>query len=175
MISVHPRIRGERTHTRNDSGSSLGSSPHTRGTHGKRLRAIVAKRFIPAYAGNARDRQARHHRRAVHPRIRGERYTLHGVTQPGTGSSPHTRGTRRSDGMQFAVGRFIPAYAGNAPMARGTSCSVTVHPRIRGERGIVSANSCRAVGSSPHTRGTQAGEAASREGGRFIPAYAGNA
>ena len=51
---VHPRIRGERPNTRFSRHGICGSSPHTRGTlpqHRGRNRRI---RFIPAYAGNAR-------------------------------------------------------------------------------------------------------------------------
>ena len=91
------------------------------------------------------------------------------------GSSPHTRGTLIVCPRWCAAQRFIPAYAGNARVSAASASPATVHPRIRGERTAIGSCTTRRRGSSPHTRGTQAGEAATREGGRFIPAYAGNA
>ena len=71
--------------------------------------------------------------RPDHPRIRGEHVGL--AVKPGDceGSSPHTRGARRSLSIRGVEARIIPAYAGSTVM---TSANVTIqgdHPRIRGE------------------------------------------
>ena len=132
-------------------------------------------RFIPAYAGNAAAR-GRHTRcTSVHPRIRGERARAPVAYMAKYGSSPHTRGTRRPESPLTPGLRFIPAYAGNAPGPRTTSADGSVHPRIRGERGVSPTPHLRNHGSSPHTRGTRPLRVIVACVHRFIPAYAGNA
>ena len=93
-ITVHPRIRGERQTSMKMKSFNRGSSPHTRGTPGPLEFTRPAARFIPAYAGNAYQRDLKLVPTMVHPRIRGER--LVGIQFPGEtlGSSPHTRGTQ---------------------------------------------------------------------------------
>ena len=91
------------------------------------------------------------------------------------GSSPHTRGTRADRVLEPGLGRFIPAYAGNACPATAWAGLPTVHPRIRGER-VTHLPRCRNHhGSSPHTRGTRQASVGMGARPRFIPAYAGNA
>ena len=73
MRPVHPRIRGERGAQPNTPVRRVGSSPHTRGTHGLPITGRWRWRFIPAYAGNAPYTSATGTIWTVHPRIRGER------------------------------------------------------------------------------------------------------
>ena len=110
----------------------------------------------------------------VHPRLRGEHPPQ--CRRPGraSGSSPLTRGTQLfpvvcSDG------------AGSSPLTRGTPrriaalrCSLTVHPRLRGEHGQLARFLVCSVGSSPLTRGTRFADNTAGTPWRFIPAYAGN-
>ncbi len=112
--SVHPRVRGEHPNVLVRT-SAIGSSPRTRGTPlliswgllchplipafaGERLITVWGnsffKRFIPAYAGNARRENQRKLTRAVHPRVRGERIFNLGFWWLCNGSSPRTRGTQ---------------------------------------------------------------------------------
>ena len=132
-------------------------------------------RFIPAYAGNAREAVLSAVQDAVHPRIRGERAVrLHLHVMAG-GSSPHTRGTLLAARNGVPELRFIPAYAGNAPPPPQTPPARAVHPRIRGERLKQENKLMLEVGSSPHTRGTHEVDGIDSSVTRFIPAYAGNA
>ena len=55
-ISVHPRMRGERHQRVSVFVLDTGSSPHARGTHWCDEQSPATGRFIPACAGNARDR-----------------------------------------------------------------------------------------------------------------------
>ena len=132
-----------------------GSSPHTRGTLRYRSCCSTTGRFIPAYAGNARNPQFAPVQRPVHPRIRGERAV---VGRLGGGLS-----------------RLIPAYAGNAAPTALRVSGASVHPRIRGERVVYQNKLWDINGSSPHTRGTLYHTVLRYAGTRFIPAYAGNA
>ena len=112
--AVHPRIRGERNDPENSLKIKDGSSPHTRGTLGGFFSRFCARRFIPAYAGNAVLDPRHAARPPVHPRIRGERARQGAYCRLVHGSSPHTRGTQAQEQGQGRHGRFIPAYAGNA-------------------------------------------------------------
>ena len=153
--TVHPRIRGEHQKMGSAKRAGYGSSPHTRGTPSHwRLRAALM-RFIPAYAGNTCPRPAHHVPPPVHPRIRGEHtHSLRRRIVAG-GSSPHTRGTPRSQRTPKHPSRFIPAYAGNTPGRTGPNVRETVHPRIRGEHQGAAVDGAGRDGSSPHTRGTR--------------------
>ena len=154
VVRVHPRIRGERPPDPSSLMNVAGSSPHTRGTLTAKKNPQSVRRFIPAYAGNARSSIDRRAQRSVHPRIRGERDFI-GCPQRGVvGSSPHTRGTHLQAEKDAAKARFIPAYAGNAGRRRRQMPGPTVHPRIRGERDITRPCAHTKPGSSPHTRGT---------------------
>ena len=112
---------------------------------------------------------------SVHPRIRGERVKASSMNSKPAGSSPHTRGTHDIEAHWRFHYRFIPAYAGNAATLRASCASVSVHPRIRGERLRRSIDTHGRQGSSPHTRGTPNGRNTPKNQPRFIPAYAGNA
>ena len=136
-VTVHPRIRGERLILGTNLENYYGSSPHTRGTLGFGQPHARRQRFIPAYAGNADDYCRDGHGPTVHPRIRGERRIEYARAPVAYGSSPHTRGTRRPCSQSAASERFIPAYAGNASTRKRLMASATVHPRIRGERVLV--------------------------------------
>ena len=172
---VHPRIRGERATAHSAAIFNAGSSPHTRGTPQVPGHRPARHRFIPAYAGNAGRRYGQAPCRPVHPRIRGERSGYVEARRSSSGSSPHTRGTLAHAARPVHQARFIPAYAGNARPDRMAMLTMTVHPRIRGERSSVGAATFSIGGSSPHTRGTQRPRPDRGRRERFIPAYAGNA
>ena len=90
------------------------------------------------------------------------------------GSSPHTRGALQPFDLAEDVVGIIPAYAGSTSTNSWRGRSSTDHPRIRGEHPESDAGALPVGGSSPHTRGAQPHEAASREMKRIIPAYAGS-
>ena len=90
------------------------------------------------------------------------------------GSSPPTRGTRVADCAAPRDARFIPAYAGNTVFWRVMTPPNPVHPRLRGEHGLLDRTSSTLSGSSPPTRGTRRVVACPVRWRRFIPAYAGN-
>ena len=72
--AVHPRVCGERADGVGRFAVVSGSSPRVRGTHIRRQRERAVDRFIPACAGNATRSAFQQSRRAVHPRVCGERY-----------------------------------------------------------------------------------------------------
>ena len=153
--AVHPRMRGERQHQHRGGAPDHGSSPHARGTLLTLFRQGVGRRFIPACAGNASRPRPYRRRRAVHPRMRGERNHSTVCTTSCGGSSPHARGTLW----------IIACSAAIRP----------VHPRMRGERRLAQRERQHRAGSSPHARGTRHLPAVAAHRPRFIPACAGNA
>ena len=152
-----------------------GSSPRLRGTRRGVLADERSPRFIPAFAGNARDRIVPGRGVSVHPRVCGERRARAPVTPSMFGSSPRLRGTRDLVNAQGKHVRFIPAFAGNALRKRSPRPAGTVHPRVCGERFQASTASATVAGSSPRLRGTHLPPWAWALGCRFIPAFAGNA
>ena len=153
--SVHPRMRGERIRAGMGACRYSGSSPHARGTLFCRQTDSGSFRFIPACAGNAGGWLCRCPDPAVHPRMRGERGRHDVRAQTLTGSSPHARGTHLKMGIPANNSRFIPACAGNASAILRNSDGEAVHPRMRGEREMVSCLAAKIFGSSPHARGTR--------------------
>ena len=151
---VHPRMRGERRPQQGEIGGFPGSSPHARGTLSEQTAYGLNPRFIPACAGNAHRWATLLREAAVHPRMRGERFEHPLLGGFNLGSSPHARGTPERRWPTCRLHRFIPACAGNAGEPGIWTRSMTVHPRMRGERRRLRLAGRLAYGSSPHARGT---------------------
>ena len=73
-----------------------GSSPLARGTQDLDRLGYVADRFIPAYAGNSVEQWGTNEKFEVHPRLRGELPVSPQTRRGVCGSSPLTRGTRKT-------------------------------------------------------------------------------
>ena len=78
VTPVHPRLRGELSIWNKLNIAGSGSSPLTRGTQARYLKARRDRRFIPAYAGNSAEIISRNSNVPVHPRLRGELKELFG-------------------------------------------------------------------------------------------------
>ena len=152
-----------------------GSSPRLRGTLQNHTADSIKSRFIPAFAGNAPHRFLLHRRRAVHPRVCGERLLSSRKQYGPNGSSPRLRGTHNQSQAGRWDRRFIPAFAGNAQARQPSSLSSAVHPRVCGERIAADQEQQDGAGSSPRLRGTRVEDVARYCTHRFIPAFAGNA
>jgi len=84
------------------------------------------------------------------------------------------RRTRHGGHPLAALGRFIPAHAGNTSRRPTGTRNATVHPRACGEHPARRRAAFQAVGSSPRMRGTLTDEIGTVSVDRFIPAHAGN-
>ena len=112
-----------------------GSSPHTRGTPGINTCSLRVYRDHPRIRGEHASSSAwLPSSLGIIPAYAGNTTTARLGSLTWAGSSPHTRGTQRSEHAHAGRDGIIPAYAGNT-----TSANVTANYN---------------QGSSPHTRGT---------------------
>ena len=149
------RVCGERAVAVDELCNSFGSSPRVRGTRAQHLQVVDDDRFIPACAGNACSGIGGSSESPVHPRVCGERGRDRVALGVFDGSSPRVRGTRGRTPCKGRHCRFIPACAGNASNITSAGLSMTVHPRVCGERqGRRDVLDTRS-GSSPRVRGTR--------------------
>ena len=105
---------GERGRVTAGCAAAIGSSPRGRGTLIVEPVANRCNRFIPAWAGNAAGSPVIVATSTVHPRVGGERLIAKNPLSRMVGSSPRGRGTLTSGHVAQLLGRFIPAWAGNA-------------------------------------------------------------
>ena len=181
LVAQHPSTRiipayaGNARALNTEPATYSGSSPRMRGTRlaGRELEPFW--RIIPAYAGNAAPHCAYSRMHADHPRVCGERHRWSVCPASAVGSSPRMRGTldRRPTGITHP--RIIPAYAGNAAKRTPARTANTDHPRVCGERGVLTCCTSSVSGSSPRMRGTRGKKLDLGRVDRIIPAYAGNA
>ena len=94
--TAHPRSRGENPVGGGATGNSSGSSPLTRGKPSRCVLHRLCRGLIPAHAGKTLDERPSFGETAAHPRSRGENNMHTWSRQPRSGSSPLTRGKRRS-------------------------------------------------------------------------------
>ena len=84
------------------------------------------------------------------------------------------RGTHSLVWRSATPDRFIPAHAGNSPLASVSMRPPPVHPRACGELILCPLLLRSNTGSSPRMRGTRRRGTHHRWRNRFIPAHAGN-
>ena len=174
VVGDHPRIRGEHRRSSCHPLVAAGSSPHTRGAPNLHEKDDDVRGIIPAYAGSTTGWAAPGISAEDHPRIRGEHRSRRTGPRLRRGSSPHTRGARRTSPTGSAPWRIIPAYAGSTVRLARMWCLAADHPRIRGEHVSSAVYGPWWRGSSPHTRGAQARPRSAIIAGGIIPAYAGS-
>ena len=93
-------------------------------------------RIIPALAGNTSHLCSTHSRSWDHPRTRGEHLLVRLYKVFLCGSSPHSRGTQRTEEWAIRIMRIIPALAGNTIIGASPFNLSWDHPRTRGEHHI---------------------------------------
>ena len=127
-----------------DANAALAGSNKLNTQSGKTIKAIKDQSDQIALLEDA-EKQAtnlskvveatRHRWCLVHPRLRGERDFSSPLATVFSGSSPPARGTGGGAGCSDGRRRFIPACAGNGSTRSGSAAPLSVHPRLRGERG----------------------------------------
>ena len=149
----HPRMRGEHDVAVPLSVMLPGSSPHARGAHARRHRAVLQPGIIPACAGSTWWSRRSPTRTADHPRMRGEHICDMTEGHQTVGSSPHARGALRDALLLTPRDGIIPACAGSTCSTTQSRTRRRDHPRMRGEHRRSGRTAPRQIGSSPHARG----------------------
>src|SRR5690606_37427055 len=172
--AVYPRGCGERKTAVQDFYQANGLSPRMRGTGLSIGGTYRDWRFIPADAGNGDVSSRICILNPVYPRGCGERTAPMPLACSVNGLSPRMRGTGTGLSWVCLHTRFIPADAGNGPVATSDYARSPVYPRGCGERPSFRFGPYSLNGLSPRMRGTEADDIAMFLKARFIPADAGN-
>ena len=144
-----------------------------RGKPGRIISMTTDIRIIPARAGQTARRPVWSIRRSDHPRACGANRIYAAFTQSIYGSSPRVRGKLVLERHACALGRIIPARAGQTPGRAGASLFVSDHPRACGANGAGRRSALSRFGSSPRVRGKRRQTRPSAVSIRIIPARAG--
>ena len=139
LLGDHPRVCGEKCRRYRLFLLPLGSPPRMRGKGPLCHAPCIGPRITPAYAGKSRSKPYRLSVERDHPRVCGEKSG--GVQRMNklVGSPPRMRGKVLLYLRIFAVGGITPAYAGKRyGVRRGDGISGD-HPRVCGEKAILSA------------------------------------
>ena len=98
--------------------------------------------ITPAYAGKRAPYTPTSSTPRDHPRVCGEKFGLPSHTFRWVGSPPHMRGKGRDGRLHPALLGITPAYAGKSPARPGPRPWRWDHPRICGEKIVVSRTWC---------------------------------
>ena len=96
FVPVHPRVRGDHHPGHTSASAPGGSSPRSRGPPDPAGAEARNDRFIPAFAGTTFGGDHRRRNSPVHPRVRGDHGKVLDVSPTAVGSSPRSRGPRKS-------------------------------------------------------------------------------
>ncbi len=131
-----PRTRGGQPVADSQPWQGGLSSPHSRGSAGRRCTARPRARVLPALAGVSRVARAPPAVTGRPPRTRGGQPPLGLFTASPDGSSPHSRGSAADHGLGRHPVRVFPALAGvsrvcgsnSGPAARSTAAEQGIPP-----------------------------------------------
>ena len=173
-MAVHPHVRGEYRRALSSIVVGGGSSPRAWGIPDARQFQRCPTRFIPTCVGNTDHYAAPVDESAVHPHVRGEYGGVKSETVVELGSSPRAWGILEHLESSRAECRFIPTCVGNTTNGNGTTCTVAVHPHVRGEYCIPCLKILQGRGSSPRAWGIPNIMEEAINQRRFIPTCVGN-
>ena len=91
-IEDHPRLCGEKSHSRKTACNQVGSPPPMRGKASQEQPKILLQRITPAYAGKSSSKLPNSDSARDHPRLCGEKLSDMGKKALSAGSPPPMRG-----------------------------------------------------------------------------------
>ena len=92
-------------------------------------------RITPAYAGKRPPEPPKLTQQEDHPRLCGEKSSIHILEKKRSGSPPPMRGKGYLPDSEWCSKRITPAYAGKRRVHRRTAIRNRDHPRLCGEKG----------------------------------------
>ena len=127
--------------------------PHVRGKGGDLSGRVSPDRITPACAGKRVLHVLLRLFRGDHPRMCGEKRNSRSSRQCNRGSPPHVRGKGCLPALALGHVGITPACAGKRFTASATTSGNRDHPRMCGEKFLLSLFICQDMGSPPHVRG----------------------
>ena len=164
---------GEKSRVCPRSDPGTGSPPRVRGKARGCLRRPVSQRITPACAGKSVLFNIYQVIAEDHPRVCGEKARTLIVQDEPQGSPPRVRGKAALWRVSRPLFRITPACAGKSAKAERTSRCSWDHPRVCGEKDLVSRQLHFSTGSPPRVRGKGAIGATGRQTAGITPACAG--
>ena len=172
-MRVYPRVCGGTTSKPAGTVRFGGLSPRVRGNPPPCGGAVVGGGSIPACAGEPRAIPTTDVPSRVYPRVCGGTRRVCRNAKPGCGLSPRVRGNPATRPCQVPGMRSIPACAGEPQAADQSAGQPTVYPRVCGGTCTRSVAQMGIEGLSPRVRGNPVQLRRRQNGGRSIPACAG--
>ena len=157
----------------NGSAQSIGSPSRMRGKEGDELGLGQTIRITPAYAGKSKSLPSLHIGSRDHPRVCGEKHCTSTPIALVSGSPPHVRGKVQPERDVQDAARITPAYAGKSMAHLHPACVGGDHPRVCGEKPLVSFVADFSRGSPPRMRGKGSGTLPHYDHQGITPACAG--
>ena len=153
LAQDHPRVCGEKCRNPIIAQAEGGSPPRMRGkADGARRRSAVG-RITPAYAGKRGGMWVQESTLWDHPRVCGEKPARLTAKAPAGGSPPRMRGKVHCSTRVSIHHGITPAYAGKRNQFLHNFGQNGDHPRVCGEKTLVSAEALVLLGSPPRMRG----------------------
>ena len=149
----HPRVGGEKSGSRKRARHAAGSPPRGRGKVLLFTSFKLLNRITPAWAGKRATRSAAGSGSGDHPRVGGEKLSSGAYVAKDKGSPPRGRGKDKEHPPLPGAGRITPAWAGKSTSSTALTVLRRDHPRMGGEKRMVSLKFVSSRGSPPHRRG----------------------
>ena len=170
---VYPRVCGGTAALSTVTRFVGGLSPRVRGNRLRMRSGAMAVRSIPACAGEPSCRQSYQPAAPVYPRVCGGTANAVQPRRGSVGLSPRVRGNPPQFAAVRDVDRSIPACAGEPCRCGRTPHSGRVYPRVCGGTPGKPGKVLQTLGLSPRVRGNLLVQQMPHQGGRSIPACAG--
>ena len=169
----HPRACGANSDGHRGEWGPDGSSPRVRGKHRMADALMAVPRIIPARAGQTRCLVSERQVSPDHPRACGANLYMKMWARGSDGSSPRVRGKLVRVLGRVALGRIIPARAGQTNESPIPTAASPDHPRACGANELKQSKTGQKYGSSPRVRGKRDRRSCRPLAAWIIPARAG--
>ena len=169
----HPRLCGEKPVCTGDLKAAGGSPPPMRGKGFQGQLVVLAIGITPAYAGKSDKMYQESQQYQDHPRLCGEKVSTVPTPAVLSGSPPPMRGKVQICPFADLTNGITPAYAGKRYHQGIHQQDGQDHPRLCGEKGILTVAVVTKPGSPPPMRGKDDLSGFVNEDQGITPAYAG--
>ena len=169
----HPRVCGEKYHSRAWKDAVSGSPPRVRGKDEQVPQFGIGHGITPACAGKRGRPHSGPGTTRDHPRVCGEKSMMSRVVFCTVGSPPRVRGKAQALLIAVIYSGITPACAGKSLLAAPVAGLPRDHPRVCGEKWQNRVNQLLVRGSPPRMRGKVIFQAVAALVVGITPAYAG--